>query len=86
MATIKAPTTEAPTRRLCWKRPPLNGGVNPMLPPCDRQQGHQGKHSWELPGALRIIVEALRKTADALTVPEVASLIRDISDKLEALL
>jgi hypothetical protein len=47
--TIRVPaSSEAPTSKLCWKRPGLTSGFNPMAPPCDRRKGHKGPCLWAL--------------------------------------
>ncbi len=49
MTTIRVPpTSDAPTVKLCWKRPGLTSGYNPMAPPCDRRKGHKGPCLWAL--------------------------------------
>jgi hypothetical protein len=40
MTTIKVPDIKGPLKHLCWQQAPT-------MVRCDRQEGHEGPHSWE---------------------------------------
>jgi hypothetical protein len=80
------PTTPAPTKRLCWQRPAIAGDIDPMLPPCDRASGHDGKHSWELPEELRMLSAELKQRAESFESTTLqARILFDVVEKLERL-